>query len=103
MIHEAKQEVTYFLNFPDAPITIPTTPRITMPSATGIHSGLVTHHHDQSIVFVNLRIRNTINNVVPTPIPFDVLLSAMLFICYLVHNLKYLVWCTPSFNGIMLT
>jgi hypothetical protein len=52
---------------------------------------------------VNLRIRNTINNVVPTPIPLDVLLSAMLFICYLVHDFKYLVWRTPSFNSIMLT
>jgi hypothetical protein len=31
-------------------------------SAAGIHNGAVIHHHDQSIIPVNLRIKNTINN-----------------------------------------
>jgi hypothetical protein len=38
--------------------------------ANGIHNGDVTHHQDQSIVFVNLRIRKTINKTVPNPKPF---------------------------------
>ena len=61
-------------------------------SDNGIQSGLVTHHQDQSILPVNLSIRNTMNNTVPRPKPFDVLLFAILFICYLIHNFKYLVW-----------
>ena len=61
-------------------------------SDSGIQSGLVTHHHDQSMLPVNFKIMNMRNNTVPRPKPFDVLLFAILFICYLIHDFKYLVW-----------
>ena len=50
---------------------------MTTMSDNGIQSGLVTHHQDQSILPVNLSIRNTMNNTVPRPKPFDVLLFAI--------------------------
>jgi hypothetical protein len=35
----------------------------------GIHKGEVTHHHDQVILFVSFKIKNTRNKTVPKPIP----------------------------------
>ena len=68
-------------------ITTPIILIITTPSVSGIQSGLVTHHHDQSILPVNLSTRNTRNNTVPNPIPFDdVLFAIMLYI--LINNYR---------------
>ena len=39
-----------------------------------IHRGLVTHHHDQSIVWVSFKIKNTINNTVPNSKPLLVVI-----------------------------
>jgi hypothetical protein len=36
---------------------------------TGTHNGEVTHHHDQSILFVNFNPRNNRNSNDPNPIP----------------------------------
>ena len=55
----------------------------TTPSASGIQIGLVTHHHDQSMLPVNFNTRNTRNNTVPNPIPFDVLLFAIMLLLIL--------------------
>jgi hypothetical protein len=37
--------------------------------AKGIQNGANTHHHDQLIRFVNFRIKNIRNNIVPNPNP----------------------------------
>ena len=67
--------------------TMPTTPMITAPSASGIQSGLVTHHQLQSMLPVNLSTRNTRNNTVPNPIPFDdVLFAIVLYV--LINNYR---------------
>ena len=52
---------------------------INTPTTTnGIHNGLNTHHQLQSIVFVSFRVRNIRNNIVPNPIPFELLLLLIL-------------------------
>ena len=52
--------------------------------ANGIQSGLNTHHQLQSMLWVSFNTRNTMNNIVPNPIPSDVLSFAM-FICFLIR------------------
>ena len=37
----------------------------------GIHSGDVTHHQDQSILFVNFNVRNIKNKIAGNPSPFS--------------------------------
>lgn len=37
----------------------------------GIHSGDVTHHQDQSILFVNFNVRNIKNKIAGNPNPFS--------------------------------
>jgi len=44
----------------------------------GIQSGDVTHHQDQSILFVNLRTRKTTNRMKLNPNPLFVLLFILL-------------------------
>lgn len=46
-------------------------PRKPKTTTNGIHNGEVTHHQDQSIVFVSLSIKNTINKNVPKPTPLE--------------------------------
>jgi hypothetical protein len=36
-------------------------------NANGIHKGLVTHHQDQSITFVNFNIKNVMNSKLFNP------------------------------------
>lgn len=50
--------------------------------ANGIQRGEQTHHQDQSILLVNLRIRNTINTIPEIPSPLDLLFDAILFIWF---------------------
>ena len=57
----------------------PTIPNITAAATNGIHSGLVTHHQLQSMVPVNFKTRNTMNKIIPIPIPFDLFSFAILF------------------------
>jgi len=53
-------------------ITTPTTIMSTaMTMANGIHNGLVTHHQDQSILPVSLRMRNMRNSTIDVLIPED--------------------------------
>ena len=51
-------------------------------NAIGIQRGEVTHHQDQSIVFVNLRIIKIKNRTMPNPIPLDVFLYSLMIICF---------------------
>ena len=51
-------------------------------NAIGIQRGEVTHHQDQSIVFVNLRIIKIKNRTIPNPIPLDVFLFSLMIICF---------------------
>lgn len=56
--------------------------------ANGIHSGEVTHHHDQLIVLVNFNTRNIRNRTVPKPIlEFD--FSDILFTFYFYKVMKF--------------
>jgi hypothetical protein len=48
------------------------------PTASGIHSGLVTHHQLQLIVFVNFKIKKIRNNTVVNDIPVVLVLLSML-------------------------
>ena len=50
---------------------------IAIASNTGIQRGDVTHHHDQSILPVSLRVRNIRNNTIVVLIPEDDLDAAM--------------------------
>jgi len=52
-------------------------------SASGIQSGLVTHHQLQSMLPVSFKVMNMRNNTVPNPIPFDVLLFAIMLLLML--------------------
>ena len=45
--------------------------KIRITNAIGIHNGLVTHHHDQVIVFVNFKTKKIKNNTIPRPTPFE--------------------------------
>ena len=62
--------------------------KITIVIDIGIHNGAVTHHQDHAITFVSLRIRNTMNNIPPKPIPlvvsFSIILS--LLIVFILFN-----------------
>lgn len=50
--------------------------KITNPN--GIHSGEVTHHQDQSIVFVSFKTRKTTKRIVDNEIPEDALFVFMI-------------------------
>jgi hypothetical protein len=45
------------------------TSSMTITNTAGIHRGDVTHHQDQSMLSVSLRIRNMRNNTIGKPIP----------------------------------
>jgi hypothetical protein len=47
----------------------PIIPINTIPIESGTHNGAVTHHHDQSMLFVNFNPRNRRNSNDPNPIP----------------------------------
>lgn len=66
---------------------------ITTPSANGIQSGLVTHHQLQSMLSVNLSTKNTRNNTVPNPIPFDDVLFAIILLILMLLLLLLLARC----------
>ena len=50
---------------------------IAINSKIGIQNGENTHHQDQSILPVNLRIKNTRNKTVVVPTPLDVVFSIL--------------------------
>ena len=50
--------------------------------ASGIHSGAVTHHHDQPMTPHSLSTRKTTNNTPPRPIP-ELALLELLTVCLL--------------------
>ncbi len=47
--------------------------KITKTAKKGIHKGLVTHHQDQSMLLVNLSIKNTIKITIPKLNPPELL------------------------------
>jgi hypothetical protein len=61
-------------------ITIKTTKKIDTAKAIGIHKGEVTHHHDQSIFPVNLRIKNTMKRTPAKLKPEDEFFDAIILI-----------------------
>ena len=52
-----------------------------------IQSGEVTHHQDQSMSFVSLRIKNTMNTTAGTPIPLPELRDTLYCFILLPHDL----------------
>jgi hypothetical protein len=62
--------------------------------ATGIQNGENTHHHDQLIIWVSFRTRNTINNIPDIPIPLEVLLC--LLISFFIFNFHISLTFLPS-------
>jgi hypothetical protein len=61
-------------------ITIRTTKKIDTAKAIGIHKGEVTHHQDQSIFPVNLRIKNTMKRTPAKLKPEDEFFDAIILI-----------------------
>jgi hypothetical protein len=55
-------------------------------SASGIHSGAVTHHHDHPITPVSLSTRNVINSKPVSPIPPPLALLDVLTVVLLVYS-----------------
>ena len=64
----------------------PIIPTITTITENGNHNGAVTHHHDQSMLFVNFKPRNNRNSNVPNPIPL--LLLEFSILIYLFVQIK---------------
>lgn len=55
----------------------------TITKAKGIHSGAVTHHHDQSIVPTSFKTKNIRNSAPPKPIPPELALLLIDFLLVL--------------------
>jgi hypothetical protein len=67
----------------------PISKKILTIKAKGIHNGAVTHSHDQLTYPVNLRIRKTINNAPPNPIPLLPIATTAFLLSTVAHPFFY--------------